>query len=71
LYSFQATPTLANGLHNINAMKANKLPRLRGGGPVMGVEVKTTKAGDGKNYPSKVTFQSTNRDVDVPTPVNA
>eukprot|EP00277_Geminigera_cryophila_P040185 CAMPEP_0173093808 /NCGR_PEP_ID=MMETSP1102-20130122/30395_1 /TAXON_ID=49646 /ORGANISM="Geminigera sp., Strain Caron Lab Isolate" /LENGTH=162 /DNA_ID=CAMNT_0013982263 /DNA_START=6 /DNA_END=494 /DNA_ORIENTATION=- len=26
---------------------------LRGGGPVMGVEVTTTKAGDGKNYPSK------------------
>jgi hypothetical protein len=28
----------------------------------MGVEVTTTKAGDGKNYPSKVMFQSTNQD---------
>jgi hypothetical protein len=27
---------------------------LRGGGPVMGVEVTTTRPGDGKNYPSKV-----------------
>eukprot|EP00286_Rhodomonas_abbreviata_P020542 CAMPEP_0181310706 /NCGR_PEP_ID=MMETSP1101-20121128/12733_1 /TAXON_ID=46948 /ORGANISM="Rhodomonas abbreviata, Strain Caron Lab Isolate" /LENGTH=164 /DNA_ID=CAMNT_0023417361 /DNA_START=46 /DNA_END=540 /DNA_ORIENTATION=- len=26
---------------------------LRGGGPRMGVEVTTTKAGDGKNYPQK------------------
>ena len=26
---------------------------LRGGGPTMGVDVTTTKPGDGKNYPSK------------------
>jgi len=63
LLLFSQATTLANGLHNINIMKANKLPRLRGGGPVMGVEVTTTKAGDGKNYPSKVMFQSTNQDV--------
>lgn len=42
---------LAAGLGN--AANGRKMC-LRGGGPVMGVEVKTTRPGNGKDFPKKV-----------------
>ena len=44
------SPVLAGG----NAAASGRKMRLRGGGPVMGAEVTTTRPGNGKDFPKKV-----------------